>query len=831
MKKIVLFLVFSSALFADNFPVTNTNNSGTGSLRDGISFLNGETGPNTIDFTPSLSSSIKLTTSLPVISEELTINGSVNSGRITVDGKEAVRIFASLSGVPGLRLENLDFIGGIGFSGSLNGGVVDADPAPLSLENGSFSNCEAEGKGGAIHSVSIITITGGTNTFEHCGVTKATSVGGAISSSGIIISGGTNTFDDCLSAGNGGAIYTNGLIDIKGGTTHFTNCIALKKGGAIYLSAGAGLIISAPVTFSNNIAPRGKDIFMEASAELIFEASDHLNLLNPIEGEGATPGGGLTVDGTGKLSLNGANTYTGTTTVTEGELHVDGSVITDVEVQNNGTLSGNLEIRNGKNLTNDGTIVPGDNGIGTITVGGKFTQNGTGKFKVDVTPTGDDTDKTYIVTTDAADVNGTLIVNIGTGNYIQGTEYLVVQGPINSHSLTIQETGAMKDQVFFDFVEGSLKLVVKNTVIFVCSELPNGNPRMMIQAFDHLNTNPHTPVAQIIEAFGTLNCPEPLADVLNKMSAANYANLEWMTLTTDTQLSYILEHHAHAIKCDRQGACAKYKDKGVWVSGLGNFENIKSFDWLSGYDANTAGLLVGMDFCATPFYFGFGGGYTYTDFHLKKDSGFGDIHSGFGTIYGGYLSRYFITNASLIIGGKHFDMHRKIAFLMVDQTPCAGFDAPFINTHLGLLGQMYFSDFRLEFFGNIDYHYLFLTSNEEKGSDINLLIQHHHSHFLKTELGTNFKGIFKRKKVCLAPFVGLSGVIKTPLGNTNYGAFFVGDSFYQDTLTSNDSQFLLSPRCGVRIYRSSFIFMMSYKGEFNKYTRDHQIDGGLEWAF
>ncbi|NGX31465.1 MAG: Extracellular serine protease [Chlamydiae bacterium] len=581
------------------------------------------------------------------------------------------------------------------------------------------------------------------------------------------------------------------------------------------------------------MATRGSDIFMRSGTNFIFDTSANVTIPNPIDSElGGTVGGGLTKQGSGKLSLNGDNTYTGTTTVTQGELNINGSVITNVEVQPNGILSGNLSINDGKTLTNNGLISPGNGNIGSMTIEGSFTQGSQGILEIDITPTANDADKVFVITPSIANIDGTLLVNIGSGNYIKGTLYKVIEGQTNiSPSLTIQKTGALANLVDIKIIEGSIQLEINNTVIFSHPSLPQGNPLMIIDAFIALDIQENTPLVQIVEALGLLNYPGPLADVLNKMTAANYANLEWMTLTSDTQLSYILGHRAHSLKCAKRGECGTEKNKGIWISSFGNFENTKPFDWLSGYDADAGGALIGFDVCTHPFYFGFGGGYAYTDFHLKQNSGSGDIQSGFGAIYGGFISKYFIADASVIVGGKHFDMHRKVAFLMINETAYAKFNAPFVNAHLGLMGQVHISDFRLELFGNIDYHYLQLGSILETGSSINLFINRHHSHFLKTELGINLKGIFKHGKVCYAPFVGVSGVVKTPLGNTNYGAFFAGNTFYQNTLTSNDSQLLVSPRCGIRIYAAPFIIMIGYKGEFNRYTKDHQVDGSLEWTF
>nr|NGX30885.1 putative outer membrane protein pmp6 [Chlamydiota bacterium] len=710
---------------------------------------------------------------------------------------------------------------------AITGGAIFGDSgATITTLNNVFNSCDATGSGGG-GAINVLKELESTGDFFHNCTTIAD--GGAIFGdvSAIIITENAK-FNSCTSSDNGGAIYVRKTLDIS--DCSFNQCDAQFDGGAIYVEKTGTLTFSGPVSFSGNTANRGKDVFIESGVSFTVDTSANITIPNPIESNQAGASGTFIKRGSGKLSLNGDNTYdTVSTTIEEGELHVDGSIITDIDVKPGTTISGNLTTQ--KDLKNEGLMKPGDDGLGQIFVNGTFEQTTDGILEVDLTPTGVVAHKTYVVTPNPATVNGEFLVKIENGNYIKGTEYTIVQGPIASYSVIVTKTGALASQIDLSLVEGSLKLIVNNTVIFICPELPQGNPRMIIQAFDALDLTPASPMALIVEAFGQLSCPDPLATILNNMTAANYANLEWMTVSTDTQLSYILGYHAHAIKCAKDEPCGTCKSQGIWVSGMGGFENMRSFGWLSGYEADTGGVLAGLDFCEHPFYFGFAGGYTYTDFHLRENAGFGDIQSGFGAAYGGFISKSFIADASVIVGGKHFDMHRKIVFLTVNEVPHSTFETPFVNTHLGLMGQIYLSDFRLEAFGNIDYHYLFIGPVLEKGSTLDLFVNRHHSHFIKAEIGTNLKGIFKHQDICYAPFIGVSGVVKVPLGNTEYGAFFAGETFYQNTLTTSHSQKLVSPRCGVRIYTTSFIFMINYRGEFNKYIQNHQVDGSLEWSF
>lgn len=71
----------------------------------------------------------------------------------------------------------------------------------------------------------------------------------------------------------------------------------------------------------------------------------------------------LVMDGTGKLILNGASTYTGGTTVSAGELRVTGSITSAVSVSSGATLSG---IGATGPVTVNGTVSPGVGGAARL---------------------------------------------------------------------------------------------------------------------------------------------------------------------------------------------------------------------------------------------------------------------------------------------------------------------------------------------------------------------------------------------------------------------------------------------------------------------------------
>ena len=67
-------------------------------------------------------------------------------------------------------------------------------------------------------------------------------------------------------------------------------------------------------------------------------------------------GGSLVKVGTGTLTLSGANTYTGLTTISTGAINLTGSLLSPVSVEQSGTLGSTGTVFN--TVTNAGTVRP-----------------------------------------------------------------------------------------------------------------------------------------------------------------------------------------------------------------------------------------------------------------------------------------------------------------------------------------------------------------------------------------------------------------------------------------------------------------------------------------
>jgi autotransporter-associated beta strand protein len=135
-------------------------------------------------------------------------------------------------------------------------------------------------------------------------------------------------------------------------------------------------------------------------------------------------GASLVKTGAGTLTLAGANTYTGVTTVNAGTLAVTGSLASPVTVGNGGTLAGTGTVNNTVALTSGGTLGPGLS-VGTLSTGSVTFSSGA-VFAVEIDGTGSD----RLNVTGAVTLNGATLSLSLLGGYVHttGTVYMLVAG-------------------------------------------------------------------------------------------------------------------------------------------------------------------------------------------------------------------------------------------------------------------------------------------------------------------------------------------------------------------------------------------------------------------
>ncbi|MDQ3115254.1 MAG: hypothetical protein M3Q86_01360 [Verrucomicrobiota bacterium] len=387
-KQLAIALLLSIAgvitASAATFTVTNTNDSGPGSLRQAVLDSNAAATADNIVFDPAVFGTPQTISLATVISisptttvDALTITGP-GAGLLTISGNNAVRIFA-VSSDDTASISGMTLTQGTTVGAGAAGSAINND-GHLTVTNTTFSSNTA-GWGGAIANGLSLTVTGCIFTDNTATSTSATGLGGGAiySNTSGTASISTSTFtgnNEIGGSGGGGAVRNRGgTMNISNST--FTSNTAVDGGGAI---VNADVMTIADSTFTGNTTSgseqnsRGGAISNEHHLTVINTlvtgntalrhgggvnhggtiAGDFLQITdstisNNIANAGRSPtgyGGGIYVEGNPGATITGStmsgNTVLQTLTPTE-NTHADGGGIwsNGQVIMDNCTVSGN----------------------------------------------------------------------------------------------------------------------------------------------------------------------------------------------------------------------------------------------------------------------------------------------------------------------------------------------------------------------------------------------------------------------------------------------------------------------------------------------------------
>ncbi|MEH2067450.1 MAG: Calx-beta domain-containing protein [Nostoc sp.] len=252
--------------------VTNTNDSGAGSLRQAIINANNDPGIETIifdttgifgDATPD---TITLTSGELNITEGVIIQGT-GANKLTISGNNTSRVFSASAS---LSIDGLKITGGN--AGNNDGGGIYSNSS-VTLSNSIISSNTANA-GAAIYSSSVIlsnsTISSNT----------ANSNGGGIYSSSATISNSTISSNTANS--NGGGIYSSSNLTLSNST--ISSNTAKTYGGGIYTSNAT---VSNSTIFGNTA---DSDNSGQGDGGGIYKSSGTVNISNSIIAGNIDPG-------------------------------------------------------------------------------------------------------------------------------------------------------------------------------------------------------------------------------------------------------------------------------------------------------------------------------------------------------------------------------------------------------------------------------------------------------------------------------------------------------------------------------------------------------------
>jgi outer membrane autotransporter protein len=702
------------------------------------------------------------------------------------------------------------------------------------------------------------------------------------------------------SGGFGGGNGSNGSI---GGASLSTGGGGAAMGGAIFIQEGGHLIIENAISFSgsslnagtggNSGQTLGTDIFLMSGAQITVQnLTTNSPVPNAIEsdlgaGGGSINTGGLTLD-TGNsaiFTLIGANTYTGTTTINSGTLHVDGSIITPVTL-NDGVFGGTNTtlltsgVSNSGDLTiNGGMVSPGgDNLYGSLNVGNNLLFTGGGMFDAEVDSVGN-TDSISVGGT--ATLTGTLDIQAAVGNFLVGEVITVidatggVNGAFTTEILPLHPNGGPLFEVQYN--ANSVDLVVLQDLVFDTAStgqtISSGNPQAVVDyLLAQLPVDPTSDLGFVIESLGLVPNDE-INKALNFMHPGSFGLFEFMNLTTNAQIMEVFSGHFFGGSASpaetisqleptltaaagerpfysntpvRRG-CGRDETKhhNLWLQPFGTWNTQSQKGELRGANYESAGIMAGYDYLFENFYVGAGLGYAYTNFRWQGTAGKGHINQVYGGLTGSYFIKYFSATLSTMLGGNYYNTDRYIRYnapnhptARLNRTAHSHNAGIQWTNHLGLVCQVGTLGLNsisapLQIFGNLDHFYLHNGSFNESGANsINLRVNSKTSNALRSELGLSSSYTFQVSGGCWTPYARISWINKTLLSSSSYSASFRGQTGTFSVSASSKGTNQWAPGVGIEFANMrGFSLLMNTRAELNGKMKNYSADMRMDYSF
>ncbi|MEI6485318.1 MAG: autotransporter domain-containing protein [Sphingomonadales bacterium] len=453
--------------------------------------------------------------------------------------------------------------------------------------------------------------------------------------------------------------YAGGTI-VNGGTVRITNSAALGT-GTVNFAGGTSLVAgTAGLALANGIVTRGTLAIDSGAGASTFTLG------------GAVSGsGGIAKQGTGVLTMAGASSYTGATSVLAGTLNVTGSLASVVTVTAGAAATGNGRVASLSVLAG-ATINPGAPGstdVATLTVAGAATLAGT--FTADVTSLGND----RITAGGALTLGGALVVNRSAqASFLTFNQvYTLASGATRSGSFaTVSGLGnfgiAFAPVVEYGATQASLRLA-PNSLVAIGTQFGglNGNALETARAIDGAvaaGYNPQPLFAVYATAGAAL--PRTLAEMSGEQRATERrVVLDSNRVFRETALDRLNQGTtAFGSQQVKTGAVT------VWLRGAAAGTRADTSGAATAFKTAQLGVLTGVDFARNNVTIGAAFHYTTTDVTFRVLGGSSRVETVGATAYAGWrqADKGVVINAGASVSGARTSGNRAVTLTGFGQT-------------------------------------------------------------------------------------------------------------------------------------------------------------------
>ena len=556
---------------------------------------------------------------------------------------------------------------------------------------------------------------------------------GVISGPGSLTKTGAGSLDlSGLNSYSGGTVINQGALTLIGaGTLSPAGFVNVNATGAIFDISG---IASSTLSIGDLSGLAGSLVDLGGKTLQLNETAT-TNFAGVISGAG----GGLTKQGSGSLTLSGANTYSGPTAVNSGTLYMNGSNTNSTTTVGSGAFLRGIGTLGDVIL--NGTLQPG-NPRGTITAASFHFLNGSTLIN-EVNADGT-TDLVQATTSLSIDPGVNLQVLMDPGLYEPGQTFVFAASP--SISGRFSRVASNYPRYIPEIQYSSTQIQLQfSTRDFADLLPPNANQnvinvaRYIDQLYDSGQIAPGSDLADVllVLSFAT---PQELEDGLDTFHPASYSSLmvaqEYTILRYASTLTKRLDNLTHLKR--RWGNCGTYY---TWISPFTSYSHqYPIYDQL-GYKAPSAGFSLGIDgFVTNSIYGGLTVGYSDTRVHYLERRGEGSIESAY---VGAYARRFIdkiFVDASVLACFDQVDARRHIFAQSVagtiDRRTKGSYKTTDASAHLGIGMEVYHRSFNVDLFGSLDWVGMYQKSFTEGGAgSLDLNVHERNGNLLRSVAG------------------------------------------------------------------------------------------------
>ena len=729
-------------------------------------------------------------------------------------------------------------------SGTFQAGATGVTtPATVVYTLSGVANFDSNGQTmiiqGPIHGTALTKINGGTLTLQG---TSNDYTGGTTVSQGTL-----DIFHDgSLGAATGALSLVNNTILEAGASFNLGSSRPVSVTGVVTVNTNSfSPTISGPITGSGSLTVTGlagNTLLLSGTnsytgptsvdtAILQGNTSSLQGAINPSatgtvifsQAGSGTYGGVLTGLAGSILTIQGGGTYTftgnsaaslSTTSIVGSHLILSGSLgASTLAIDATSSLGGTGTVATTGGISNQGQIIPGSSGAGTLTVSGSTTFNvgGGGTLVSQLTPL---TNGLLQVSGTATLTNGILNIQPNLSGFFGLTRNYTLltagtrTGTFASYSVTDPK---FSPSLSYSLTDVQLLLTILRP--FLHFPFANGNERAVGENIDALNVaglvSPD--MSNIVNSLAGQS-DAVINDALDQMHPAALSAFAELQTELGGQLLSLF-HRSIGLACSCSGVSR------FWVEPYGNWLKEKQQGMEIGFHATTRGVALGYDHqffgCWT---LGFGGAYQASDLEWELSRGYAYSRGAYGAFYTDLMIADFYIGASAYAGRDWMDTMRQIHFTTIDRQAKSnfhGFDAG------GQLTTAYFFGTPASLlypYATVDYLYLKNGSfKEREAASLDLNVESYTSSTLRAEAGGAWRFVDRNRDetICISPLISIGYVLEMPLHRDHYRARFSGEPLSFRTRGWDMAWQLLNLRFGLGITYRCFTLDSQYSADIS----------------